>query len=146
VLVYTADSRVLVMRRRSPPDYWQSVTGSLHWDERPAAAAARELFEETGIMLNGEYRLVDHRTCNRFAILPEWKSRYAPDAEFNVEHVFSLCLPQVIAVKLNPAEHEDCLWLPRRQAADKVSSYTNKQGILDFVPPKKDMESVNADD
>ncbi len=146
VLVYTADRRVLVMRRRHPPDYWQSVTGSLHWGERPGAAAARELFEETGIRPDSTRRLVDHRHSNRFAILPEWKARYAPDVEFNTEHVFSLRLPAPVAVRLNPAEHEAFLWLPYRQAADKVSSFTNRQGILVFVSPKKDMESAGGED
>ena len=50
VVVYTAADEVLVLLRRQPPDFWQSVTGSLRWDEtHPLDAARRELREETGL-------------------------------------------------------------------------------------------------
>ena len=50
VVVHTAELEVLLLERAMRPGYWQSVTGSLDWpDEPPAAAAAREVLEETGI-------------------------------------------------------------------------------------------------
>jgi len=51
VVVYTVTDEVLALRRRQPPDFWQSVTGSLRWDETdPLDAARRELFEETRVL------------------------------------------------------------------------------------------------
>ena len=50
MVVYAATGHILVMRRADLPDFWQSVTGSLDPGERPAAAAVRELFEETGLI------------------------------------------------------------------------------------------------
>ena len=78
VVVYTATDEVLVLLRRQPPDFWQSVTGSLRWDEiDPLDAARRELREETG--LGDAVDVVDCGLINRFPILPPWRHRYAPD-------------------------------------------------------------------
>ena len=41
MVIYTTGGEVLLLRRRQPDDFWQSVTGSLEWDEDPLAAAQR---------------------------------------------------------------------------------------------------------
>jgi dATP pyrophosphohydrolase len=43
--------------------------------------------------------------------------------------VFGLCLPQPLPVKLAPREHLNALWLPWREAAAKVFSWTNVAAI-----------------
>lgn len=127
VVIYTAAGEVLLLERQQPPGYWQSVTGSLQWGETPAAAARRELLEETGLQA-GE-RLLDCGYRNRFEILPAWRSRYAPDVQTNTEHVFRLELPEPVPVTLNPAEHRAAQWLPARIAALRAASYTNQTAI-----------------
>lgn len=129
VVVYTLTGEVLVLLRRQPPDFWQSVTGSLRWEEtEPLDAARRELREETG--LGGEVAVIACGTINRFPILPPWRHRYAPDAAENVEHVFRVPLPGRPPIVLNPAEHVECEWLPRAAAAARVASWTNRDAIL----------------
>ena len=129
VVVYTAADEVLVLLRRQPPDFWQSVTGSLRWDETdPLAAARRELREETG--LGDEAEIVACGVINRFPILPAWRHRYAPNVTENVEHVFRALLPERGLITLNPAEHSEYQWLPRAAAAAKVASWTNRGAIL----------------
>ena len=129
VVVYTAADEVLVLLRRQPPDFWQSVTGSLRWDETdPLDAARRELREETG--LGDAVEVVDCGATNRFPILPPWRHRYAPAVAENVEHVFRVCLPERWPITLNPAEHGEYQWLPRATAAAKVASWTNRDAIL----------------
>ena len=50
VLVHTAALEVLLLERAARSGWWQSVTGSLDAPDEPlAAAAAREVREETGI-------------------------------------------------------------------------------------------------
>lgn len=129
VVIYTAMDEVLVLRRRQPADFWQSVTGSLRWEETdPLAAARRELREETG--LGDGVEVVDCDTVNRFPILPPWRHRYAPDAVENVEHVFRVRLSERPLITLNPAEHSEYRWLVRAVAATQVTSYTNRDAIL----------------
>ncbi len=134
VVVYTATDEVLALRRRQPPDFWQSVTGSLRWDETdPLDAARRELFEETG--LGKGLDIVDCGVVNRFPILPAWRHRYAADALENVEHVFRARLPERRLVTLNPAEHTEYAWWPRDIAAARMTSWTNRDAILALPEP-----------
>jgi len=129
VIVYTTTGEVLMLRRVEPPDFWQSVTGSLRWGETPAAAARRELREETGI----DREPLDCWTSNRFLILPAWRRRYAPDVTTNLEHVFRVEFPVRPAVILNPREHNSYRWLPCEGAAVLAASWTNREALLRFV-------------
>ena len=134
VLVYTAACEVLLLRRVRPASFWQSVTGSLDWDESdPIDTAYRELIEETGIRVETG-TIIDCQSTNQFPIKPAWRHRYAPGTRFNIEYVFRLELPERLDIQLNPAEHTEFLWLPRAQAIEKVTSYTNRDAILQFIP------------
>jgi dATP pyrophosphohydrolase len=139
VIVCTAQGEVLMLRRVDPPDFWQSVTGSLRWSETADAAARRELREETGLDLEP----VDCHAAQRFPILPAWRARYAPDVATNLEYVFRVVCPDRPAVTLNPREHGDYRWLPRASAAALASSWTNRDALLRFVPPAGQGDSRN---
>ncbi len=130
VVVYTRQGDVLLLNRIQPPGFWQSVTGSLEWDEQPMQAATRELFEETAIQTDC---LVDCHQQHSFTILPAWRDRYAPDVRENTEHVFKLELDAPVAIRLNPQEHNEYQWLPISAAADKVFSWTNREAILGLL-------------
>ena len=92
VVVYT-DSGETLLLQRTGGGFWQSVTGSLQsLAETPEAAARRELYEETGIEADGGWR--NHQLAERFYILPEYRYRYGPGVTENLEHVFSLRLPE----------------------------------------------------
>jgi dATP pyrophosphohydrolase len=132
VIVYTVTGEVLVLRRCWPADFWQSVTGSLEWQEvAPIQAARRELYEETGL---GEgLTVVDCQVINRFPIQPAWQHRYGTARE-NTEHVFRVELPDRVPIRLQADEHSEYHWLSRADAAARVSSYTNRAAILRFVP------------
>jgi dATP pyrophosphohydrolase len=134
VVIYTVGGDVLLLERQQPVGYWQSVTGSLRWDEVPAEAAHRELLEETGIEAGDRLQECGYR--NRFEILPAWRSRYAPDARENIEHVFGLALPERLPVTLNTREHREAQWLPAAVAALRASSYTNQAAIERLVLKK----------
>ena len=68
VLVCTRAGEILLLERSRPRGFWQSVTGSLEWGETAADAAARELFEETGM-----------ETVSLLAEAPDWIDYDLPD-------------------------------------------------------------------
>lgn len=133
VVIYTIDAQVLLLQRGDIPTFWQSVTGSLRKDETPLAAAKREVWEETGLMTDSH--LQDRQQQNRFEIKPPWKIRYAPEVTHNIEYVFTLVLPRCQPIQLNPHEHSAYCWLSRTAALEKVTSYTNRAAILQYVLP-----------
>jgi len=134
VVIYTDQGEVLLLRRCNPFDFWQSVTGSLKLGEMPQQAAIREVYEETGLELSAG--LTDSRVINRYPIHPAWRAKFAPDVKENIEHVFSLRLPSITAIQLDPKEHIEYRWLPRDKAAALASSRTDRYAILKLVPEK----------
>lgn len=127
VVVYTRAGEVLMLRRRRPAWFWQSVTGSLGWDESPAEAARRELKEETG--LDAGLRLVDCGHSVLFPIVPPWKARYSPNARFNREHWFALPLDSRRIIHLRPSEHREYRWMPADEALRRLSSWSNRNAV-----------------
>ncbi|MYN06966.1 dihydroneopterin triphosphate diphosphatase [Pseudoduganella aquatica] len=132
VVIHTADLQVLLIERAGNPGFWQSVTGSLDAPDEPLlATATRELFEETGIVADGEtIALRDWRLSNVYEIYPIWRHRYAPGVTQNTEHVFSVEVPPGTPVTLSPREHTQYVWLPYLEAADQCFSSSNAEAIL----------------
>jgi dihydroneopterin triphosphate diphosphatase len=129
VVVYSKTGKVLLLKRADHADFWQSVTGSMHWEEQdPRQTTLRELEEETGLHVAPE-ALLDLHLTQRFAILPKWRHRYAPEVDENVEHAFALELPQEIAPQLAPLEHTEYGWFAFEHAQQRVASWTNRNAI-----------------
>lgn len=131
VVIYTLAGEVLLLERRQPAGYWQSVTGSLEWGETAPAAAEREVREETGLEVG--MQLVDCGYTNRFDIVPAWRARYAPDVHTNTEHVFRAAYAARPPIRINAAEHVRYQWLSRREALECAGSSTNREAIARFV-------------
>ena len=129
VLVHTPDLRVLLLERADYPGYWQSVTGSQEPGEALRETARRELLEETGIDSLAYGDLNDWQASNVYEIYPRWRHRYPPGTTHNTEHVFALEVPTPVAISLNPREHLTHLWLPWKEAAAKVFSWSNRAAI-----------------
>ncbi len=126
VVVHTAEGLCLLLKRVAPADFWQSVTGTLRWEESTAQAAARELREETGLEQGA---LRDAGVTRSFPILPEWRDRYRSDVKQNVEHLWYLQIPRRVEIKLNPVEHTDYRWLALEDAIVEVASWTNREAL-----------------
>jgi dATP pyrophosphohydrolase len=130
VVVYTDAAEVLLLRRRSPFEFWQSVTGSLDAGETPIDAACRELMEETGLNKQGE--LLDTGLSRQFTIDPRWRDRYPQGVTENTEYEWRYRLPASLEICINQDEHSAYRWLPVAEAIDMVWSWTNKEALEDL--------------
>jgi dihydroneopterin triphosphate diphosphatase len=135
VVIHTPELDVLIIERADHKGFWQSVTGSKDAIDEPLAlTAAREVGEETGIMVGSEavpeQCLLDWHHRIEYEIYPQWQHRYAPGVTRNTEHWFSLLVPHCLEVTLAPREHTAHLWLPFREAADRCFSRSNREAIL----------------
>jgi dATP pyrophosphohydrolase len=110
IVIYTDGGEFLLLERRRPPGFWQSVTGSLEWGEFADAAARREIFEETGIT-HGV--LVNLQWTQVYEILPAFGKVYAPGITRNRSN----------------AEHVRFQWLSGAEAVALASSSTNRAVI-----------------
>lgn len=124
IVIHTDGGEFLVMERRRPPGFWQSVTGSLEWGESADKAARREVIEETAIT---QGVLVNLQWTQVYEIMPSFGKVYAPGITRNLEHAFSLRLPARVPVTLS--EHVEYRWLPGVEAVALVSSSTNRAVI-----------------
>jgi dihydroneopterin triphosphate diphosphatase len=129
VVIHTAALDVLLLERADRPGFWQSVTGSQHAGEALRDTAIREVAEETGIDA-ARYRLEAWNLQNVYEIYPVWRHRYAPGVTHNTEHVFGLAVPERLAVRVAPREHLRAEWMPWREAAERVFSWSNRRAIL----------------
>ncbi len=132
VVIHTSDLQVLLLERADQPGFWQSVTGSKDLVDEPLVeAAAREVAEETGIVISPDATaLRDWQLRNVYEIYPVWRHRYAPGVTKNTEHVFGLLVPAQTPIVLAPREHLNFLWLPWQEAADRCFSPSNAEAIL----------------
>ena len=122
-----------MIERADRSGFWQSVTGSLDAvNEDLSFAAAREVFEETGIAVDqlpkDALKNMHHQID--YEIYPEWRFRYPPGVTRNIEHWFALEVPDNTVVKLAPREHVAFQWLPYEEAAKKCFSPSNGEAIL----------------
>lgn len=129
VVIYTPDLQVLLLERADRPGFWQSVTGSRDGGESLVTTAVREVGEETGLMVDPA-AFADWHVTNRYEIFPQWRHRYAPGVTHNTEHVFGLEVAGQVPVRVQPREHLGFAWLPYREAAQRVFSWSNRDAIL----------------
>ena len=141
VVIYKSNGDVLLIERADRTSFWQSVTGSLDaLDEDLALAAAREVFEETGIAVDQLPKDALHNMHHQieYQIYPDWRFRYAPGVTSNVEHWFALQVPNDTQVKLAPREHVAYEWLSYVEAAKKCFSPSNGEAILKLFSENKE--------
>jgi dATP pyrophosphohydrolase len=129
VVIHTDAKEFLIMERRKPAGFWQSVTGSLEWGELPDRAARREVIEETGIT---QGVLINLQWTQVYEILPAFGKVYAPGVTLNLEHAFSLRLSSRVEVKLSASEHVQYRWAKDLEALATVSSHSNRAVIADL--------------
>ena len=109
LIIFTKKFKVLLLRKNSTKELWQSVTGSMELDENPYDTALRELKEETGINKQRSDLIFDNKS-HKFMIYSEWIDRYKESTYSNKEYIFSLKLNDEVSVKLS-REHSNYKWV-----------------------------------
>lgn len=130
VIVYVQSGETLLLRRRPPFDFWQSVTGSLLPGERHDDAAARELLEETGFRDEGELTFTGRRRA--FVIDPRWRDRYPAGVTINTEYEWHFRMSEMREATLDETEHCASRWLPIDEAIEAVWSWTNREALSEL--------------
>ncbi len=115
--------RVLVLQRAADvirPGSWEVVTGSMDAGERPEAAAARELREETGLAADRLYSV---------AVQPFYLPRRS---SIQLSVVFAAFVDAPGAVALSH-EHARCEWLSVEHAAQRCTWPRSRRTIGDIA-------------
>ena len=112
-----ADGRRYLVLLRAPDrhGYWHLVAGALEEGESAAAAAARELREETGL----EAPVADLGLELSYALAeepPDLRARFAPGTERIRVHAYAAVAPAGWEPALDE-EHVEHRWLPADEAA-----------------------------
>ncbi|HEU4391836.1 MAG TPA: dihydroneopterin triphosphate diphosphatase [Blastocatellia bacterium] len=131
VFIETAAGRDYLLLRRvaSHGGFWQSVTGSLEEGETHFDAAAREVFEETGIVCCRD-DLFELGLVNTFEIAPQWLNKYAPGVTHNEEVCFALGVT-AREVRIDPLEHDDYTWAGFAAASDMVYWESTRRALTE---------------
>jgi dATP pyrophosphohydrolase len=127
LIIFTTKFKVLLLKKNSKRDLWQSVTGSMELGENPYDTALRELQEETGINKQKSDLIFDDLS-HKFMIYSEWIDRYEESTYSNKEYIFSLKLNDEVSVKLS-REHSSYKWVDLNDAIHLVFSWTNKAAL-----------------
>jgi dATP pyrophosphohydrolase len=121
---------VLLLKRRTPFEFWQSVTGSMEAGESRQDAARRELHEETG--LGSEGVLSEPGRSRIFTIDPRWLDRYSSGVTENTEYEWRFRLASELDIKIDENEHTVHRWASVDEAIDLVWSWTNKEALQEL--------------
>lgn len=130
IIVAENSGKVLMLRRKDDPDFWQSVTGSLDVNEHAFDTAMREVKEETGFVVdNNQLHSLSREVI--FEIFAHFRHRYAPNVTHCKEHWFKMVLSEERSPLLT--EHTEFCWLEPKEAASLTKSWSNRQAILEFA-------------
>jgi bis(5'-nucleosidyl)-tetraphosphatase len=137
VLIYlyrrTGDNGVeYLLLRREPTGYagsiWQTVVGSVRWEEERVEAARREVFEETGLTRLKGIMAIGYVFSFPFRLPPGHQSDYAPDVAVIRNTVFAAEVASSRMVRLSD-EHVGYEWFSYEEALDKVHWPEEKEAL-----------------
>jgi 8-oxo-dGTP pyrophosphatase MutT (NUDIX family) len=127
----------LLLRRRAEATnagaIWQTVVGSVRWEEERIEAARREVFEETGLTLLRGITAIGYAFSFPIRLRENQKSWYAPDVTEINNTVYASGVIAARPVALC-AEHVDHGWFPYAEAMEKLHWPEEKEALARLHP------------
>lgn len=114
VFVRDTRHRFLLFQRTAFPFALTTPAGHVDRGEEPTRAAARELYEETGIV-SDELRLVQR--------LPIPGDRCRRGSDSHDWHVYLVTVPDEVEVRISPEEGESPVWLSLDEARSRSLTF-----------------------
>ena len=115
--------------RRSDSDYWQFIAGGGEDTETPVEAAAREIFEESGIRAENIIAL----TSMCYVQVDIFKKRHLYNWPSNLyvipEYAFGFECNEEISIS---HEHTECKWLSYAEAREKCKWDSNRTALFEL--------------
>jgi 8-oxo-dGTP pyrophosphatase MutT (NUDIX family) len=112
---------------------WQTVVGSVRWEEERIEAARREVFEETGLTLLRGITAIGFAFSFPIRLRENQKSWYAPDVTEINNTVYASGVITARPVSLCP-EHVDFGWFPFAEAMARLHWPEEKEALARLHP------------
>ncbi len=114
---------------RADFDQWQFIAGGGEDDETPVQAAVREIFEESGVVVDNLIQLKSMCYIPTDIFPKRHLYNWAPDTYVLPEYAF--CFACKEDIKLSH-EHTECLWLTYEEARSKLKWDSNRTALYEL--------------
>jgi len=123
------DKLLYCVFRRTDSDIWQFIAGGGEDDETPAAAAKREIFEESGIVTDNVKKLIS--MCHIPSNIYRTEHRMCWDADLYVLPEYSFAFECTDDIKISH-EHTEYVWLSFEDATERLRYDSNRTALYEL--------------
>lgn len=123
--------RILLVQRSSTdsmPNRWEIPGGAVDPGETVLAGVVREVFEETGLAVKNIKGPVEHDDGDRLEGFQGGYLFHTRRGSRIVKFTFVVEVEDPDTVRLDPEEHQDCVWATEEECRVKRAARTDAQG------------------